>query len=201
MVSTNVCPDIAETMHCLYKARRRSLWKWPQSLGLLPLCSAGSHIAVEPGSLHFILTPAHSLCCGWFIQDIPEEKVNILKIILSVILRTKFYMNMCAIPNGFRDRAIFACTVAKLLIKKRYYLMFLTFIVQVKNFLIYNKFSKIPSSTSLHFATRVRTWHVARLISSWRSFMRARAFIMRSSNSFHVFAFLYTSLFIQRHKQ
>jgi hypothetical protein len=29
----------------------------------------------------------------------------------------------------------------------------------------YNTFSKIPPSTSIHFATRVRTWRVARLYS------------------------------------
>jgi hypothetical protein len=74
-------------------------------------------------------------------------------------------MNMCPIPKSFRDRAI-ECTVAKLLIRRRYYVLFLIFIVQVTNLFVYNTFLKIPASTSMHFATRVRTWHVARLSSS-----------------------------------
>jgi len=31
---------------------------------------------------------------------------------------------------------------------------------------VYNKFSKIPPSTSMHFATRVKTWRVVRLSAS-----------------------------------
>jgi hypothetical protein len=42
------------------------------------------------------------------------------------------------------------------------------FIAQMTNLLVYNKFSEIPTSTSMHFATRVTT----RLSSSWRSFMQ-----------------------------
>ena len=30
----------------------------------------------------------------------------------------------------------------------------------------YNKYSKIPPSTSMHFATRVKTWRVVRLSAS-----------------------------------
>jgi hypothetical protein len=51
---------------------------------------------------------------------------------------------------------LFECTVAKLLIRKRHCVLFLIFIVQVTNLLVYNTFSKIPPSTSMHFATRVR---------------------------------------------
>jgi hypothetical protein len=45
----------------------------------------------------------------------------------------KLYKYMCPIPNGFRDRDISLYTVPKLLITKRYYLLFLilVFIVQV----------------------------------------------------------------------
>jgi hypothetical protein len=50
------------------------------------------------------------------------------------------------------------------------YVLFLipVFIVQVKmlvQFNYYNAFSEIPPSTSMHSATRVRTWRVARLYS------------------------------------
>ena len=38
---------------------------------------------------------------------------------------------------------------------------------------VYNKCSKIPPSTSMHFATCVKTWRVVRLSASWRSFMQA----------------------------
>ena len=31
---------------------------------------------------------------------------------------------------------------------------------------VYNKYSKIPPSTSMHFATLVRTWRVVRLSAS-----------------------------------
>jgi hypothetical protein len=54
--------------------------------------------------------------------------------------------------------------------KKIYYVLFLIqiFIVQVievVQFTYYNTFSKIPPSISMHSATRVRTWRVARLYS------------------------------------
>jgi hypothetical protein len=44
------------------------------------------------------------------------------------------------------------------------YRMWNSRLLAVKN-CIYNTFSKIPPSTSMHFATRVRTWRVARLYS------------------------------------
>jgi hypothetical protein len=35
-----------------------------------------------------------------------EERTILWEVIVSVILNKKRYMNMCPIPNGFRDRAI-----------------------------------------------------------------------------------------------
>jgi hypothetical protein len=35
-----------------------------------------------------------------------EERSIFWEVIVSVILNKKLYMNMCPIPNGFRDRAI-----------------------------------------------------------------------------------------------
>jgi hypothetical protein len=35
-----------------------------------------------------------------------EERTIFWEVIVSVILSKKLYMNMCPIPNGFRDRAI-----------------------------------------------------------------------------------------------
>jgi hypothetical protein len=107
-------------------------------------------------------------------------------------------MNMCPLPNGFWDRAIWMYS-CKIIHKKGILHTISNIIVQVTNLLlyVYNKFRKFPQ----HFATRVRTSRVARLSSSWRSFMRAIASIMRSSSSSHASTFLlYTSLFIQSHK-
>ena len=67
---------------------------------------------------------------------------------------------------------------------------------------VYNKFSKIPPSTSMHFATRVKTWRVVRLCASWRSFMQAITSSMLTSSSSRVSTFfLHTSLYIKPHKQ
>jgi hypothetical protein len=35
-----------------------------------------------------------------------EERTIFWEVTVSVILSKKLYMNMCPIPNGFRDRAI-----------------------------------------------------------------------------------------------
>jgi hypothetical protein len=41
------------------------------------------------------------------IYRVPQEERTIFwEVIVSVILSKKLYMNMCPIPNGFRDRAI-----------------------------------------------------------------------------------------------
>ena len=65
---------------------------------------------------------------------------------------------------------LFECTTAKLLIRRCYvYVLFIipVFIVQVTELVQgYNECSKIPPSTSMHFATRVKTWRVIRLSAS-----------------------------------
>jgi hypothetical protein len=65
---------------------------------------------------------------------------------------------------------LFYCAVPKLLIGMRYCVLYLTpeFIVEVTKlvqFTYYNTFSKIPPSTSMHFATSVKTWCIALLYS------------------------------------
>jgi hypothetical protein len=130
------------------------------------------------------------------IQGVQGGKVNILGD-HSIGNSKKKFMWTCVLFRTVSEIELFDWTVAKLLIRKRYYVLCLIFIVQVTNLLLYNKFSKIPPSTSMRFASHVRTWRVARLSSSWRSFMRAIASIIGSSSSSHVFNFLlYTSLFI-----
>jgi hypothetical protein len=63
------------------------------------------------------------------------------------------------------ETEIFHCTVPKLLIRKRYYVLFLIqiFIIQVTK--LYSssgiiQLSNTRPSTSVHFATRVRAWRV-----------------------------------------
>jgi len=106
-----------------------------------------------------------------------EERSILWEVILSVMLSTNVCMNMCLIPNGFRDTAIWMYN-RKIVDKKE--------ILRVRTVsnsgiycssdrvgTVYNKCSKIPPSTSMHFATRVKTWRVVRLSASWRSFMQA----------------------------
>jgi len=67
---------------------------------------------------------------------------------------------------------------------------------------VHRKRSKIPPSTSVHFATRVWKSRVFRQSWSSRLFMRAAASRMPAINSSPVSIFLfYISLFIQPHKQ
>ena len=57
---------------------------------------------------------------------------------------------------------------------------------------VYNKCSEIPPLTSMHFTTRVKTWRVARLSASGRSFMQAITSSMLTSSSSRVSTFLCT---------
>ena len=79
-------------------------------------------------------------------------------------------MNMCPIPNGFRDRAISMYnrkSVDKIEIL-RVHTVSNTGIYCSSDRVgtVYTKRSKIPPSTSMHFATRVKTWRVVRLSTS-----------------------------------
>jgi len=47
------------------------------------------------------------ICIYVYSIQVSQEKRSIFReIIVSVILSKNVYMNMCPIPNGFRDRAI-----------------------------------------------------------------------------------------------
>jgi len=89
-----------------------------------------------------------------------EERSIFWEVIVSVILSKNVYMNICPILNGFRDRAILMYN-RKIVDKKE--------ILRVRTVsntgiycscervgTVYNKCSKIPPSTSMHFATRVK---------------------------------------------
>jgi len=130
-----------------------------------------------------------------------EERSIFWEVIVSVILSKNVYMNMCPIPNGFRDRAVWMYN--RKIVDKKEVLRVRT----VSNTDIYcssdsvgtvnNRCSKIPPSTSMHFAPRVKTWRVVRLSASWHSFMQAITSSMLTSSSSRVSAFfLYTSLLL-----
>jgi len=103
----------------------------------------------------------------------------------------------CVLLRTVSEIELFQCTTAKLLIRKRcyVYVLFLipVFIVQVTELVQgYDKCSKIPPSTSMHFATRVKTWHVFRLSASWCSYMQAITSSMWTSSSSCVSSFFCT---------
>jgi len=79
-------------------------------------------------------------------------------------------MNMCPIPNVFRDRAI--SMYSRKIVDKKEILRVRTvsntgiYCSSDRVGTVYSKCSKIPPSTSMHFATRVKTWRVVRLSAS-----------------------------------
>ena len=131
---------------------------------------------------------AFRLTCELSIYRVSQEERSIFwKVIVSVILSKNIYMNMCPNPNGFRDRAIWMYN-RKIVDKKE--------ILRVRTVSntdiycssdrvgrVYNKCSKISPSTSMHFATRVKTWRVVRLSASWGSFMQTITYSMLTSSS------------------
>ena len=131
------------------------------------------------------------------IYRVSQEESSIFwKVIVSVIRNINVYMNMCPIPNGFWDRAIWMYN--RNIVDKKEILCVRT----VSNTgiycssdwvgTVYNKCSKIPPSTSMHFATLVKTWRVVRLSASWRSFMQAITSSMLTSSSSCVYTFFCT---------
>jgi hypothetical protein len=121
-----------------------------------------------------------------YIQSVPRGKVNILGGHSMCHSKQKLYMYMCPILNGFRYRASSLYSSKIVDKKKRYYVLFVipVFIVQVTTLVqcnYYNTFSKIAPSTSVHFASHVRTWLVARLYSeialSQKPFMIGHTYI------------------------
>jgi hypothetical protein len=88
-----------------------------------------------------------------YIQDVTGGKVSILGVHnIGHSKQKSIYVCTCVPFRTVSEMELFHCTVPKLLIRKRYCLLFLipVFIVQV---------------TKLHSATRVRTWRFARVHS------------------------------------
>ena len=90
-----------------------------------------------------------------------EERSIFWEVIVSIILSKNVSMNMCPIPNGFRDRAIWMYN-RKIVDKNEIFRVRTVsntgiYCSSDRLGTVYNKCSKIPPSTSMHFATRVKT--------------------------------------------
>ena len=58
-------------------------------------------------SMYILIYIFVCVCIYIYIYRVSQEERSILwEVIVSVILSKTVYMNMCPIPNGFRDRAI-----------------------------------------------------------------------------------------------
>jgi hypothetical protein len=119
----------------------------------------------------------------------------------------------CPVKCGFQSSSswppLFECTNTKALwmvTKEVIVLIFNLILILIqclnnKCVAVHNKCSKIPPSTSMHFATRVQRSRVFRLSWSSRFFTRAAASKLRASSSSLVSTLLlYTSLFKPTHK-
>jgi len=125
-----------------------------------------------------------------------EERSIFWEVIVSVILSKNIYMNMCPIPNDFQDRAIrmynHKTVDKKDILRVRTVSNTGIYCSSDRVGSAYSKCSKIPPSTSMHFATRVKTWRVVRLSASCRSFMQAITSSMLTSSSSRVSTFFCT---------
>jgi hypothetical protein len=118
----------------------------------------------EDGGNNFLQIVGNCLFIGTVIYRVSQEERSVFwDSVVSAILSKKVYMYMCPIPNGFRGIAILLYSY-RIVDKK-------DILCTVSNTNIYCPSDKvgtvylIPPSTSMQFATRMRTWHVARLYS------------------------------------
>jgi len=118
----------------------------------------------------------------------------IWKVILSAIVRKKVHMSMCLIMNSNRNRAALIYKYRSTETDITYCSCNFNFIFKcqicytkmTKSVTVHNNCSKIPQSTSTHFATRVRRSRVVRLSWSSRFFMRQAASKLQASYSSRV---------------
>jgi hypothetical protein len=126
-----------------------------------------------------------------FIYMVSKGERSIFsEVVVSVILSTKVYMCMRPIPNGLRDRVILLYSF-KIVNKEE-------ILRTVSDTSIYCSSDKVgtvylvqyifenSTSTSIRFATRVRTWLVVCLSAAWLSLTQAMASIVWSSSSSRV---------------
>jgi hypothetical protein len=127
-----------------------------------------------------------------------QERSIFWEVTVSAILSKKGICT-CVIFRTVSGLVVFDCSVTELLLIKRYYILFLIpiFIVQViklVQFTYYNTFSKVPPLTSMHFATRVRTWRVARLYSVQCTAHRSSSISETVRNTTHVHTYTHSCL-------
>jgi hypothetical protein len=126
-----------------------------------------------------------------------------------IVRKEKVNMNMCLILNGYRETAVRIYKYKSIVNDNkekettyRSHNLILVLCLNDKFVTAHSKCPKIPPSTPMHFAYRVRRCRVVRLSCSSRFFMRAAASEMRASNSSGVSTFLLkTSLYTQPHKR
>jgi len=122
--------------------------------------------------------------------QVSQDEISIFwEVIVSVILSKNVYMKMCPIPNGFQGMCNRKIVDKKEVLRIRTVSNTGIYCSSDRVGTVYNKCSKIPPSTSVHFATRVKTWCVVRLSASWRSFMQAITSGMLTSSSSRVSIF------------
>ena len=96
-----------------------------------------------------------------------QDEISIFwEVIVSVILSKNVYMKMCPIPNGFQGMCNRKIVDKKEVLRIRTVSNTGIYCSSDRVGTVYNKCSKIPPSTSVHFATRVKTWCVVRLSAS-----------------------------------
>jgi len=124
------------------------------------------------------------------IQVSQEEWSIFWEVIVSVILSKNVYVNVCPILNGFQGRANWMYNRKIVDKKEKLHVHTVSntgiYCSSYRVGTVYNKCSKIPSSASMHFTTRVKTWCVVCLSASWCSFILAITSSMLMSSSFRV---------------
>jgi hypothetical protein len=122
---------------------------------------------------HLLLELLRACCVYGVIQ---EENSIFWEVIVSVFVRKKVLMNMCIIVIACRKRALWICkyrSIVSCVSREREKLLCVNFILisiwclNDKFVTGQYKFSNIPPSTSVYFATRVRRSRVFSL--SWSS--------------------------------
>jgi hypothetical protein len=91
------------------------------------------------------------------IQNVRGRKVNIWEVIVSGILSIYIYIYICAPFRTVFEIELFHCTIPKLLIRKRYYELFVmpVFIVQVTKLVQFTQHNTATCISSARLAKRV----------------------------------------------
>ena len=141
-------------------------WKWRFEMN--PLSPQVSWSLAVQRNVELFQTNVLTILSKWQWRQIlgiyrlsQDEGSIFWEVIVSVILSKNIYMNMYTIPNGFRYRVIWLYnrkTVDKKdILRVRAVSNTDIYCSSDRVGTVYNKCSKIPQSTSMHFPTRVKT--------------------------------------------